>query len=87
MNARFRGAWAGTKNLASSAYLRAGVLVGGAMLATAAHAQATDPISTLLDSIDLSGVAAKVAAVALLIVGIALTFKGPDLSKRVIKKV
>ena len=47
----------------------------------------TDPISTILASVDLSGIAIKVAAAALVVVVIALTFKGPDVAKRVIRKV
>lgn len=59
-----------------------------ALLSAAVSAQTvTDPITTMLDSIDLSGIAVKVAAAGLVIVVIALTFKGPDVSKRVIKKV
>jgi hypothetical protein len=37
--------------------------------------------------VDLSGVSTKVGAAALLIVGIALVFKGPAIAKRVISKV
>lgn len=58
------------------------------MVATAAHAEAAaNPIVTLIESVDLSTVSIAIAAVALLIVGIALTFKGPDVAKRVIRKV
>ncbi len=53
----------------------------------ASFAQTVDPISTILDSVDLSGIAVKVAAAALVVVVIALTFKGPDVAKRVIRKV
>jgi hypothetical protein len=67
---------------------RALVGVGSVAGFSMAHAAAGDnPIVTLITSIDLTTVAAAVAAVALLIVGIALTFKGPDVAKRVIKKV
>ena len=52
-----------------------------------AHAQAAGGIDAALDAVDLSGIAVKIAAAGLLIVGIALAFKGPDLSKRVVKKV
>lgn len=55
--------------------------------ASSAFAQATNPIITMLDAVDISGVAAAVAAAGLLIVGVALTFKGPDVAKRVIRKV
>lgn len=60
-----------------------GSLVG--LAATSAHA--VDPISTMLASVDLTAVAAAVAAICLLVVGIALTFKSPDIAKRVIRKV
>lgn len=66
------------------------LVAGGSALAFSALASAqttTDPISTILDSVDLSGIAVKVAAAALVVVVIALTFKGPDVAKRVIRKV
>ena len=44
-------------------------------------------IDAVLDSIDLSGLGTKVAALAVVIVGIALVFKGPDIAKRIIRKV
>ena len=44
-------------------------------------------ITAALDAVDLSGVATKVGAAALLIVGIALVFKGPDIAKRIVRKV
>lgn len=50
-------------------------------------AQTTDGISAALGAVDLSGVGTKVGAAALLIVGIALMFKGPDIAKRVVRKV
>lgn len=52
-----------------------------------AHAQSTDGITAALAAVDLSGVATAVGAVALIIVAIALVFKGPDIAKRVIRKV
>jgi hypothetical protein len=73
----------GSRKIATMATVGTGL----AMSSMLARAQSTDPISTVLDSIDLSGVATKIAAVALLIVGIALVFKGPDIAKRVIRKV
>lgn len=55
---------------------------------TAAMAQtATNPIVQMLESIGLDGVTAAVIAVGLVVVGIALAMKGPDVSKRVIRKV
>ena len=48
---------------------------------------AADGITSALAAVDLSGVATAVGAVALVIVAIALVFKGPDIAKRVIRKV
>ncbi|WP_418132683.1 hypothetical protein ABL849_22830 [Variovorax sp. 375MFSha3.1] len=62
-----------------------------AALATAsvgAFAQTSEnPIVTVLNSVSLAGVAAAIAALALIIVAIALTMKGPDVAKRMIRKV
>lgn len=54
---------------------------------TMVSAHADDGITAALDAVDLSGVGVKVGAAALLIIGVALMFKGPDLAKRVIRKV
>ena len=62
----------------------AATLAGGAVMAHAADAGGW---SAVLDSVDLSGVATKVGALAIVIVGIALVFKGPDIAKRIIRKV
>jgi type IV secretory pathway VirB2 component (pilin) len=68
-----------------------GAKIAAASLATgafvAAHAQTTTSIDTLLDSIDLSGTTTKVVAVGVLVLGIALAFKGVDLGKRATRKV
>lgn len=66
------------------------VVAGGALALGSAMAFAQDtgnPIVTILDSITLAGVAAAIAALALIIVAIALTMKGPDVAKRIIRKV
>lgn len=60
---------------------------GTLVLAASVQAQTTDGISAALGAVDLSGVGVKVGAAALLIVGIALMFKGPDIAKRVVRKV
>lgn len=58
------------------------------LLGTAAMAQTADgPFDQFLDAIGLGTTSGKVIAVGLLIVGIALAFKGPDIAKRVIRKV
>ena len=51
------------------------------------NAFAVDGITTALAAVDLSGVTTGVVAAALIVVAIALVFKGPDIAKRVIKKV
>lgn len=62
-------------------------LLGASALGMANQAFAVDGITTALAAVDLSGVATAVGAVALVIVAIALVFKGPDIAKRVIRKV
>lgn len=74
------------KNLQTRA-ARTLALVSVALMSVAAHAQAVDPITTMLDSIDLTGITVKVIAAGIVIVGIALAFKGPDVAKRVVRKV
>lgn len=49
------------------------------------HAFAADGITSALAAVDLSGVSALVGAAALIIVGVALVFKGPAIAKRVIR--
>ncbi len=59
-----------------------------ALVGTAAMAADGDnPIIVLIDSIGLTGVTAAIAALCLVVVAIALTFKGPDVAKRVIRKI
>lgn len=75
-----------------NAYEKATVAAGLLFVSATAMAQTTGTgtgtgVTAALDAVDLSGVSTKVAAAALLIVGIALVFKGPDLAKRVIRKV
>jgi len=67
----------------------AAVGTGLALLGSRAMAQTADPsvLDQFFDAIGLSTVSGKVIAVGLIIVGIALAFKGPDLAKRVIRKV
>ena len=65
----------------------------GAKLATAAALVAAtasahaNPIVTMLEGVDLSGVSTAVVAAGVLIVGIALAFKAPDVAKRAVRKV
>lgn len=62
------------------------IVAGSSVLALGASAHA-DPITDLFAAIDLTTVAAAVLAVGLLVVGIAMSFKGIDLSKRAVRKV
>lgn len=62
---------------------KAGVVVALALASMGAHA---DP-AAMLESIDLSGVATKVLAIGIIVIGIAFTIRGIVLSKRVVNKV
>lgn len=57
------------------------------MLSGAAMAQSATGIDAVLDAVSLTGIEATLLASALTIVGIALVMKGPDLAKRIIRKV
>lgn len=60
-----------------------------AMLPAVSFAQVagTNPIVAMLQSVDLTAVAAAIVVIGLIVVAIALTMKGPDVAKRVIRKV
>ena len=60
-----------------------------ALLGSRAMAQTADPsvLEQFIDAISLNTVSAKVIAAGLIIITIALAFKGPDIAKRVIRKV
>ena len=76
------------KKIRQFAHKTAALALVAPFLMANAFAQTTGSgVDASLDAVDLSGVATKVGAAALLIVGIALVFKGPDLAKRVIRKV
>ena len=57
-----------------------------ATVSALSFAAGEDPMGASLDAVDGSGIATKVGALALVIVAVALTFKGPDIAKRVIRK-
>lgn len=59
----------------------------GLAILSMSSARAAGPIDDLFGAIDLTTVAAAVLAVGLLVVGIAMSFKGIDLSKRAVRKV
>lgn len=64
------------------------VLATAGLVAASAHAAPGDnPLLDALDAISITGIAAAVGVIGLAIVGIALAFKGPDLGKRVIRKI
>lgn len=76
------------KNRSFGFVKRAASGVALASLSVAVMAQeATSPIDSLFDGVDFAGIATKVVAIGLVIVGIVVAFKGIDLVKRVIRKV
>lgn len=58
--------------------------LGAAVAMQSAHAAGFDDF---IDAVDLTGLAVKVIAAGLLVVGVAVAFKGSDLGKRVVRKV
>lgn len=65
-----------------------GVATLATLTAAAASAQTSaSPFDEVLDSIGLGSISVKVVALAVLVVGIAIAFKSPDLAKRIIRKV
>lgn len=68
-------------------WAKAGALAGLALASVSSHAAGGTSIDSLFDEIDLSGVAAKITALAVLIVGIAFVMKGPSIVKRLISKI
>lgn len=73
------------KNLFAKLALLSAATVG---FAGQVYAQAASSgIASAMDAVDLSGIATKVSAVGVLIIAIALVFKGPALAKRIISKV
>lgn len=75
------------RNLSQKYGSKALVVAAVATASTGAFAQETNPIIQLLNSIGLSGVQAAILAICVTIVAIALTMRGPVISKRVINKV
>ncbi|MGJ7556083.1 hypothetical protein ACSFBI_18945 [Variovorax sp. RB3P1] len=76
------------RNLARNYGSKIAVLAVAGTASVGAFAQtSTNPIVTLLGGVGLDGVSAAILAVCVTIVAIALTMKGPDVSKRVIRKV
>ena len=61
--------------------------VATGLVLASSYANAADPISTLLDGIDISSAAAKIAAFGIAVVGIALGIHGITVAKRVINKM
>ena len=65
---------------------QAALAAGAMVMATAARAEGAG-IDSLFDVVDLSGISAKVLAMAAVIVTIALVIKGPSIVKRIISKI
>ena len=66
------------------AKIAAAATLGAVTLMQTAHAAGFD---AFIDEVDLSGLSVKVIAAGLLVVGIAIAFKGSDLGKRIVRKV
>ena len=62
-------------------------LVASGVLSAAVPAFAVGPIDTIFAAIDLTTIAASVLGMGVLIIGVAMAFKGVDLGKRGVKKV
>lgn len=73
-----------TRNLARKYGAKIVAATGTAMAVSASHAAGMED---LFDAVDVAGIAAKVTALALVIVGIALVMKGPSVVKRIIAKI
>lgn len=76
--------FANSRNLARKYGAKIVAATGTALAVSASHAAGIDD---LFDSVDVSGIAAKVTALAIVIVGIALVMKGPSVVKRIISKI
>lgn len=61
--------------------------VATGLVLASGYANAADPISTLLDGIDINSAGAKIAAFGLVVVGIVLGIHGISVAKRVISKI
>lgn len=61
--------------------------VATGLVLASGYANAADPISTLLDGIDISSAGAKIAAFGLVVVSIVLGVHGISVAKRVISKI
>ncbi|WP_202759662.1 hypothetical protein [Delftia acidovorans] len=73
-----------TRVIARKFGAKAVAATGMAMAVTASHAAGMDD---LFDAVDVSSVATKITALAVVIVGIALVMKGPSVVKRIIAKI
>ena len=67
--------------------LFARLAVIAAVAGSSVSAFAADPVTDMFAAISLATVAAAVAAMGLLVVGIAMAYKAIDLAKRGVKKV
>lgn len=77
-----------TRNLVSKYGSKALAVAALATASAGAFAQeSTNPIVSILNGVSLEGLVAILLATSLTIVAIALTMKGPDVAKRIIRKV
>ncbi|WP_454914289.1 hypothetical protein [Variovorax gossypii] len=74
------------KQLAARGYTKAILIPASMLIGSRAFAAGESSWDQFFDAADFSGVATKVIAGGLLIVGIAVAFKGPDLAKRLVRK-
>lgn len=72
------------KTLLKNGWQKATVATG--LVVASGYANAADPISTLIDSIDIAGASAKIGSFALVVVGIALGIQGISIVKRMINR-
>ena len=61
--------------------------VATGLVLASGYANAADPISTLLDGVDITSAGAKITAFGITVVGIALGIHGITVAKRVINKM
>ena len=74
-------------NLARKYGSKAATAIAVLAASSAAMAQTATGIDAVFEAISLDGISTKMVAFGVAIVGIALVLKGPDLAKRIIRKV
>lgn len=85
---RFNSAKEAIRRHAAAKVSRVGAGLAVMALASPAFAQESTPAwQTLFNAIGIEGLAAAIVVLLLIVVAVAMSFKGSDLSKRVIRKV